>query len=63
MGYDIKVGKDITLRAPGRENGRKLCRNLGEEYSLEASAGGYWHRAILKGHTGRIHSGAGFMAI
>ena len=36
MGYDIKVGKDITLRAPGRENGRKLCRNLGEEYSLES---------------------------
>lgn len=35
MGYEIKMGKDITLRAPGRENGRKLMRNFGEEYSLE----------------------------
>lgn len=35
MGYDIKVGKDITLRAPGRDSGRKLMRNLGEAYSLE----------------------------
>ena len=35
MGYDIKMGKDITLRAPGRENGRKLMRNFGEAYSLE----------------------------
>ncbi len=35
MGYDIKVGKDITLRAPGRDNGRKLMRNFGEDYSME----------------------------
>ena len=35
MGYDIKVGKDITVRAPGRDSGRKLMRNLGEAYSLE----------------------------
>lgn len=35
MGYEIKVGKDITLRAPGRDNGRKLMRNFGEDYSME----------------------------
>lgn len=36
QGYDIKRGKDITLRLPGRENGMKLKRNLGEDYSIEA---------------------------
>ena len=29
----------------------------------KASAGRYWHRAILKGHTGRSHSGADFTVI
>ena len=35
MGYDIKVGKDITVRPPNYPRGRKLMRNFGEEYSLE----------------------------
>lgn len=35
MGYDIKVGKDITVRAPNYPRGRKLERNFGEDYSLE----------------------------
>lgn len=35
MGYSIKVGKDITVCPPGRPHGRKLCRNFGEEYSIE----------------------------
>ena len=35
MGYDIKVGKDITVRPYDRPHGRKLVRNLGEDYSLE----------------------------
>lgn len=51
MGYDIKVGKDITLRAPGRENGRKLCRNLGEEYSLESIR----RRILAQSHPQRTH--------
>lgn len=51
MGYDIKVGKDITLRAPGRENGRKLCRNLGEEYSLESIR----RQILAQSHPQRTH--------
>ena len=33
--YSIKQGKDITVRPPGKPHGRKLCRNLGEEYSYK----------------------------
>lgn len=35
MGYDIKVGKDITVRPFDYPRGRKLMRNFGEDYSLE----------------------------
>lgn len=35
-GYAFKFGKDITLRAEGRERGMKLARNLGEEYTIES---------------------------
>lgn len=35
-GYSIKFGKDITLRAEGRDRGMKLARNLGEEYTIES---------------------------
>jgi len=35
-GYHIKFGKDITLRPPGKDQGLKLYRNFGEEYSIEA---------------------------
>ena len=35
-GYAIKFGKDITVRAAGRERGLKLARNFGEEYTIEA---------------------------
>ncbi|MBR1741746.1 MAG: relaxase/mobilization nuclease domain-containing protein [Lachnospiraceae bacterium] len=34
-GYAIKIGKDVTLRAEGRERGMKLARNLGEDYTME----------------------------
>ncbi len=34
-GYEIKFGKDITVRPPGKKNGMKLARNLGEEYTEE----------------------------
>ena len=35
MGYDIKVGKDITVRPPNYPRGRKLMRNFGEDYSMD----------------------------
>ena len=35
-GYSIKLGKDVTVRAEGRDRGMKLARNLGEEYTLES---------------------------
>jgi len=34
-GYHIKFGQDITLRPEGKERGLKLCRNFGEDYSIE----------------------------
>lgn len=34
-GYDIKFGKDITVRPPGKDRGLKLFRNFGEDYSIE----------------------------
>lgn len=33
--YEVKVGKDITVRPYDRPHGRKLARNFGEAYSLE----------------------------
>ena len=35
-GYSFKFGKDITLRAAGRERGLKLARNFGEDYTIDA---------------------------
>ncbi len=35
-GYEIKVGKDISLRPPGKERFVRLVRNFGEEYTLDA---------------------------
>jgi polyhydroxyalkanoate synthesis regulator phasin len=35
-GWRIKFGKDITVRPPGKDSGLKLCRNFGEDYSIEA---------------------------
>ena len=34
-GYEIKVGKDISVRPPGRERFVRLARNFGEAYTLE----------------------------
>jgi len=36
MGYEVKIGKDITVRPPGKERGLKLFRNFGEDYTREA---------------------------
>lgn len=35
-GYNIKFGKDITVRPKGRDSGLKLARNFGEEYTIES---------------------------
>jgi len=35
MGYEIKVGKDISVRPPGKERFVRLCRNFGEDYAIE----------------------------
>ncbi len=34
-GYEIKIGKDISVRPPGKERFVRLMRNFGEEYSME----------------------------
>ena len=36
MGYNIKHGQDITVRPEGKDRGLKLCRNFGEDYTIEA---------------------------
>lgn len=36
MGYSMKIGKDITVRAEGRDRGIKLARNFGENYTIGA---------------------------
>ena len=35
MGYDYKLGQDISVRPPGKERFFRLARNLGEDYSME----------------------------
>lgn len=35
-GYTFKFGKDITLRAAGRDRGLKLARNFGENYTIDS---------------------------
>ena len=34
-GYEIKVGKDISVRPPGKGRFVRLARNFGEDYTLE----------------------------
>lgn len=35
-GYEIKIGKDISVQPPGKERFVRLMRNFGEEYSMES---------------------------
>ena len=35
-GYEIKIGKDISVRPQGKERFVRLMRNFGEEYSIES---------------------------
>ena len=34
-GYEVKIGKDISVRPPKKERFVRLMRNFGEEYSIE----------------------------
>lgn len=34
-GYEVKVGKDISVKPPGKERFVRLARNFGEDYTLE----------------------------
>jgi hypothetical protein len=34
-GYEIKTGKDISVRPPGKERFVRLIRNFGEDYSID----------------------------
>ena len=42
-GYEVKVGKDISVRPPGKDRFVRLARNFGEDYTLESI-----HRRILE---------------
>ncbi len=35
LGYEVKTGKDISVRPPGKERFVRLARNFGEDYSYE----------------------------
>lgn len=35
LGYEIKIGKDISVRPPKKERFLRLQRNFGEDYSIE----------------------------
>ena len=34
-GYEVKIGKDISVRPPGKKRFVRLIRNFGEDYSIE----------------------------
>ena len=63
MGYDIKVGKDITVRPPNYPRGRKLMRNFGEDYSMESIRRRILAQRRPSGNTGRSRFGAGSTGI
>ena len=35
MGYEVKMGKDISVRPPGKDRFVRLFRNFGEDYAIE----------------------------
>ena len=39
LGYEVKRGKDISVRPPGKERFVRLARNFGEDYTLSAING------------------------
>lgn len=50
-GYEIKFGKDISVRPPGKERFVRLARNFGEEYSIESI-----RKRILSQQTAKLPS-------
>ncbi|MEG0418622.1 relaxase/mobilization nuclease domain-containing protein [Gordonibacter sp.] len=38
IGYEVKQGKDISVRPPGKERFLRLARNFGDEYTYEGIA-------------------------
>ena len=34
-GYEVKIGKDISVRPPGKERFVRLARNFGEDYTID----------------------------
>lgn len=38
IGYEVKLGKDISVRPPGKERFVRLARNFGDEYAYEGIA-------------------------
>lgn len=38
IGYEVKLGKDISVRPPGKERYVRLARNFGDEYTYEGIA-------------------------
>jgi hypothetical protein len=36
LGYEIKFGKDISVRPPGKERFVRLARNFGDDYTMQA---------------------------
>ena len=38
IGYEVKLGKDISVRPPGKERFVRLARNFGDEYTYEGIA-------------------------
>ena len=51
-GYAVKIGKDISVRPPGKERFVRLIRNFGEDYSIEKITGFralYFHYCYLLG--------------
>ena len=34
-GYEVKIGKDISVRPPGKERFVRLARNFGEDYTMD----------------------------
>lgn len=49
IGYEIKTGKDISVRPPGKERFVRLCRSFGDDYSYDGIA-----RRILENKQPRL---------
>jgi hypothetical protein len=51
LGYEYKMGNDISVRPPGKERFLRLTRNFGDDYTLDAirirlSAGTHRHQVL-----------------